>query len=122
MPQLAVRKMTDGVLILEDGRELAVDEKGYLTDHSQWDWSVAEHMAQNDAIVLTQDHQTVLKLFRDYYAQYEIEPPMRALVKLVATEMGDEKGNSRFLYRLFPEGPTTQASRYAGLPRPLSCI
>ena len=114
--------MTGGILSLEDGRQIAVDEKGYLADHSKWDLSVAKLMAQNDGIVLTQDHLDVLNIFREYFEHYEIEPPMRALVKLVASEVGDAKGNSRFLYRLFPEGPTTQASRYAGLPRPLSCI
>lgn len=114
--------MAEYVLNLEDGREIAVDEKGYLLNPSEWDREVAEHMAKRDGVKLTDDHLAVLGIFREYYARNEIEPPMRALVKLVAKEMGREKGNSRFLYRLFPEGPTTQACRYAGLPRPLSCI
>jgi len=99
-----------------------VDEKGYLLDPSVWERSVAEHMAKHDGVDLTEDHFAVIDIFRDYFRQYEIEPPMRALVKLVAERMGEEKGSSRFLYRLFPEGPTIQACRYAGLPRPLSCI
>ena len=49
-------------------------------------------------------------------------PPMRVLVKAVAVRLGSEKGESRYLYRLFPEGPAKQACRYAGLPRPVSCI
>jgi TusE/DsrC/DsvC family sulfur relay protein len=47
---------------------------------------------------------------------------MRALVKLVGERLGHEKGSSRYLYRLFPDGPGTQACRYAGLPRPVSCV
>ncbi|HKJ17464.1 MAG TPA: TusE/DsrC/DsvC family sulfur relay protein [Xanthomonadales bacterium] len=114
--------MSDGELILADGRRLSIDEKGYLVDQETWDIRVAEHMAQKDGIILTDDHLQVLKIFQGYFDAYEIEPPMRALVKLVAGKMGSEKGNSRFLYRLFPQGPVLQASRYAGLPRPLSCI
>lgn len=114
--------VTGDVLVLDDGRELEVDEKGYLTDWSQWDRRVAERLAQVEGIELTSDHWAVIELLRDYYASYEIEPPMRALVKLVGQKIGEDRGNSRFLYRLFPQGPTTQGCRLAGLPRPLSCI
>jgi tRNA 2-thiouridine synthesizing protein E len=105
-----------------NGRTLAVDEKGYLCEPSDWDRSVAEHMAAQDGIELTTAHFQVIEIFQDYFQRYEIEPPMRALVKLVRQKMGEECGKSRYLYRLFPDGPTTQACRYAGLPRPLSCI
>jgi TusE/DsrC/DsvC family sulfur relay protein len=105
-----------------DGRSIPVDDKGYLLDPSDWKRDVADCMALDDGIRLTEDHYAVIDIFREYFDQYEIEPPMRALVKLVAARMGEEKGSSRFLYRLFPQGPTTQACRYAGLPRPLSCI
>ena len=114
--------MAEETLTLENGRVIALDERGYLVDPSDWDERVAECMAQGDGVSLTADHYAVIDIFQDYFRRYEIEPPMRALVKLVAERMGEEKGNSRFLYRLFPEGPTTQACRYAGLPRPLSCI
>ena len=47
---------------------------------------------------------------------------MRLLVRELAGRIGAERGSSRQLYRLFPQGPARQACRYAGLPRPLSCI
>jgi tRNA 2-thiouridine synthesizing protein E len=47
---------------------------------------------------------------------------MRALVRAVRERLGTDQGSSRFLYRLFPDGPGTQGCRYAGLPRPVSCI
>jgi tRNA 2-thiouridine synthesizing protein E len=101
---------------------LAVDEKGYLLDWNDWSPEVARVMAAADGLVLTEDHWVILKLFRAYFEQYEIEPPMRALVRLVRDRLGPDKGNSRYLYRLFPDGPGTQACRYAGLPRPVSCV
>ena len=114
--------MAKPVLKLDDGREFVVDEKGYLLDPGAWVPQVAEFMARQDGMELSSDHHAVIGIFREYFAEYEIEPPMRALVKLVGQVLGDEKANSRYLYRLFPQGPTTQATRYAGLPRPLSCI
>ena len=113
--------MTTGVLAIGNMR-IAVDEKGYLLDPSDWTPEVATGMASADRIELTPDHWEVIAIFRDYYTRFEIEPPMRALVKEVRLRMGDAKGNSRFLYQLFPAGPPTQACRYAGLPRPVSCI
>lgn len=114
--------MRQSMLKMEDGRRIAIDEKGYLLDPSAWDLKVAHQMASDDGVTLVEDHLEILRIFRDYFEEYEIEPPMRALVKIAATELGKDKGNSRYLYRLFPQGPTTQACRYAGLPRPLSCI
>lgn len=109
-------------LRLPDGREVALDEKGYLLDPSEWSQAVAETMAAADGVELGPDHWTVLAIFRAYYAEFEIEPPMRALVRRAKAELGEDKGASRYLYALFPDGPGTQACRYAGLPRPLSCV
>jgi len=110
------------VLQLQDGTRLALDERGYLLDWRAWRPQVAEALAARDGITLTDAHWQVLEILREYFAEYEIEPPMRALVKLLRARCGDESLGSRSLYRLFPEGPARQASRYAGLPLPVSCI
>lgn len=113
--------MSAAVLHLPGDRSLPLDEKGYLLDWRGWTPAVAEAMAAADGLELGDDHWQVLRLFREYFDAYEIEPPMRALVRLVRERWGEDKGNSRYLYRLFPDGPGTQACRYAGLPRPVSC-
>jgi tRNA 2-thiouridine synthesizing protein E len=102
--------------------KVAVDEKGYLLNWLDWTPEVARFMAAADGVNLGDDHWAVLKIFREYFEQYEIEPPMRALVRLTREMLGEEKGNSRYLYRLFPAGPGIQACRYSGLPRPVSCV
>jgi tRNA 2-thiouridine synthesizing protein E len=43
-------------------------------------------------------------------------------VKAVQKEFGEEKGNSRYLHRLFPESPLKYACLIAGLPKPPGCI
>ena len=109
-------------LRLPGGVRLELDEKGYLLDPLAWTPQVAEHMASLDGVDLAADHWTVLEIYRAYFLQFDIDPPMRAVVKLATEKLGEKKGNSRYLYRLFPAGPGTQACRYAGLPRPVSCI
>ncbi len=100
----------------------ATDAKGYLLDAADWNRALALEMAATDGIQLGPDHWAVLDFFRSYFANYEIEPPMRVLVKWSRDSLGADKGSSRFLYRLFPQGPVIQASRYGGLPRPASCL
>ena len=44
------------------------------------------------------------------------------LVKTMAQKFGEEKGTSRYLQRLFPDGPAKQATKIAGLPKPAKCL
>jgi tRNA 2-thiouridine synthesizing protein E len=115
-------EMSGDTLRLPDGRRIAVDAKGYLCDPRDWSREVAEVMAAADGIELTSDHWTVLEVFREHFARFDVEAPMRVLVRQTRARLGEQKGTSRYLYRLFPDGPGTQACRYAGLPRPVSCI
>ncbi len=105
-----------------DGNSLTTDENGYLLDWLGWEPEVAEVMAREDAMELTPDHWQVLMILREYYQEFEIAPPVRALIGIMKERFGNKRLGSRELYRLFPEGPAKQACRYAGLPRPVSCI
>ena len=104
------------------GRRVQVDARGYLLDTSDWDETLAEALAASDGLRLSDDHWRVLRFLRGYYAQHGRSPAMRVLVKGLADQLGSEHANSRVLYRLFPQGPAKQAARYAGLPRPTSCV
>ena len=114
--------MNTGRSLQAGDRSHALDGEGYLLDFSSWTPEVAETMAKIDGLALTDEHWRIIRLLREYFAEYEIAPPMRALVGLLRERLGDERIESRMLYRLFPEGPAKQACRYAGLPRPVSCI
>ena len=104
------------------GRTVEIDDKGYLLVAEDWSREVALDMARRDGLQLDTDHWVVLAIFRDYYQQKQRELPMRVLVQMARQRLGPDKGNSRYLYRLFPKGPATQSCRYAGLPQPESCI
>ena len=109
-------------LELADGSWLALDEEGYLADWRAWSREAAESFAAAEGLELDEARWEVLNILRDFYAEFEIAPPMRALVKLLRERTGNDRLGSRELYRLFPGGPAKQAARIAGLPRPVSCI
>ncbi|WP_395374501.1 TusE/DsrC/DsvC family sulfur relay protein [Marinicella sp. W31] len=99
-----------------------LDSDGHLIDASIWTEAIAQQLAELDALNLTPEHFEILKLVQDLYAETHDTPPMRLLVKQIKIRLGEEKGNSRHLYRLFPEGPVRYASKYAGLPKPAHCM
>lgn len=104
------------------GKSLETDEEGYLTNLSDWEPGVAEIMSKEDDLELTSEHWEIITFLRDYYEEYQIAPAVRVLTKAVGKKLGKEKGNSKYLYTLFPYGPGKQACRFAGLPKPTGCI
>ncbi|OGT90900.1 MAG: sulfurtransferase TusE [Gammaproteobacteria bacterium RIFOXYA12_FULL_61_12] len=105
-----------------NGKVLETDEEGYLADITQWEPGVAEVMSKEDDLTLTAEHWELINFLREYYEEYQIAPAVRVLTKAVGKTMGKDKGNSKYLYSLFPYGPGKQACRYAGLPKPTGCV
>ncbi|WP_297207420.1 sulfurtransferase TusE [uncultured Pluralibacter sp.] len=109
-------------MLMLDGVEIETDSEGYLKESSQWSDALAEAIAQKEAITLSPEHWEVVRFVRDFYLEFNTSPAIRMLVKAMANKFGEEKGNSRYLYRLFPKGPAKQATKIAGLPKPVKCI
>jgi len=105
-----------------NGKSLETDEEGYLANINEWEPGVAEVMANQDDLELTSEHWEIIKFLREYYEEYQIAPAVRVLTKAVSKKLGASKGNSKYLYALFPYGPGKQACRYAGLPKPTGCV
>jgi tRNA 2-thiouridine synthesizing protein E len=105
-----------------NGENFDVDEEGYITDISVWNKDLADLIAKGEAIDMTDDHWEVVNFLRDYYEEYQVAPAVRVLTKAVKKSLGPEKGNSGYLYELFPYGPAKQACKIAGLPKPTGCV
>lgn len=101
---------------------IKTDKQGYLLDHRQWCEALASEMAERESMELTQAHWEVINFVREFYLTYNTSPAIRALTKAMKAEFGEAKASSRYLYKLFPEGPAKQATKYAGLPKPARCI
>ena len=99
-----------------NGVQVAVDDKGYLTDFDSWTSDIAGALAAEDTIdELTGDHWRVIDFLREFQVAHGVAPMIRVLCK--------ETGFSlKKIYELFPNGPAKGACRVAGLPRPDSCV
>lgn len=103
-------------------RTLELDKDGYLVDLNEWSADVANVLAAAESLELTPDHWEILELLRDFYAEYQLSPATRPLIKYTALKLGVEKGNSLHLNKLFNGTPAKLAAKLAGLPRPTNCL
>lgn len=105
-----------------NGKSYETDEEGYLINLNEWNMDVAKYIAQTESLNMTDNHWEVINFLREYYDEYQIAPAVRVLTKAIGKKFGAEKGNSQYLYELFPYGPGKQACKVAGLPKPTGCI
>ncbi len=98
-----------------DGREIELDEDGFIIDPEEWTEDVARLFAANEGIDLTGEHWKVINYLREYYAENQIAPMIRKLCK-------DTGFSLKQIYELFPAGPAKGACRIAGLPKPTGCV
>ena len=98
-----------------NGRQIHVNEEGFLTEYDEWDEDLAKVLAKNIDIDLTDAHWKVIRFLReDFRAQGET-----ATTRRVQT-MGGVPTKDQF--ELFPKKPAKKMAYIAGLPKPHGCV
>jgi tRNA 2-thiouridine synthesizing protein E len=98
------------------GKELDIDEDGFIQEPDKWDKAVAEDIAKTEeAYPMSEDHWKVVNYLRDYFLEFEIAPPIRMVTKQTGFDL-------KTIYKLFPGGPAKGACKVAGLPKPTGCV
>lgn len=98
------------------GKQIEVDEDGFLCDPEQWNEEVVQAFAkQEDIEELTDDHWKVINYLRDYHQRFGTAPMIRKLCKETGFTLQQ-------IYGLFPSGPAIGACKLAGLPKPTGCV
>lgn len=97
-------------------------DQGFLVNPLDWNEAVAQWLAELNNIPLTEEHWEIILYIRQYYQHYKHLPNARVFTKAIARELGEDKGNSRYLHKLFPDGPLKYACKLAGLPKPPTCL
>lgn len=103
-------------------RQIELDKDGYLVDLQDWSPEVAQALAAREELVLSEAHWQIIELLRSFYAEFQLSPATRPLVKYVAAKLGPELGNSLHLNALFKGTPAKLAAKLAGLPKPTNCL
>ncbi len=98
-----------------NGFTIDLNDEGYMTNHAQWNREIANLLAQEMGITLTDAHWKVLDFIDRDFQEKKVVPGMRRMNKV---------GNipTKDLYSLFPDGPIKKAARIAGYPKPASCV
>jgi TusE/DsrC/DsvC family sulfur relay protein len=97
------------------GREIDLDEEGFLTDPSQWDEELATQLAANIGLELTDRHLEVIRFARADQAEQGETPTIRRLQAVGGFA-------TKELFQLFPKKPAKKLSYVAGLQKPVGCV
>lgn len=109
------------VLIVE-GVEIPTNNEGFVTDAALWNEAVGRELARLNGIEISPAHWEILFFVREYYFQYQHLPNARMFAAAIRRQLGEDKAGSRYLQKLFPEGPLKYACKLAGLPKPPTCL
>lgn len=98
------------------GKEIEMDEDGFIQNPDQWDEAVAAELANGEGIeTLTEEHWKLVNYIRAYYKEFSVAPMIRKLCK-------DTGFSLQRIYELFPSGPAKGLCKVAGLPKPTGCV
>lgn len=98
------------------GKQIEIDEDGFIQDPSAWDEGVARDLAKTEGVeTMSEDHWKLVNYLRDYYLKFGIAPMIRKLCKETGFPL-------KQIYELFPSGPAKGACKVAGLPKPTGCV
>ncbi|MEZ9233421.1 TusE/DsrC/DsvC family sulfur relay protein [Vibrio amylolyticus] len=109
-------------MFIYNGNEIQTDAQGYLLNYTDWEEGMIQALANDEGIELTDAHLEVVHFVREFYLEFKTSPAVRMLVKAMEKAHGPEKGNSKYLFKLFKKGPAKQATKLAGLPKPAKCL
>ncbi len=87
---------------------------------ADWDVSVAETVAREDGLQLTEDHWQLVRALQEYYDKAE-RPHLRQ-IKDALEESFHSKGGMKYLHQIIPGGPVAQGCKLAGLAVPAGAV
>ena len=100
-----------------DGKAIETTPTGFLVNVADWNERIAQVIAEQEDVTLTDKHWDVINYLRDEYIDNNgNQPNTRNLVKAMAKIWNDKSVNAKTLYELFPGDPSKQAGRIGGLP------
>lgn len=97
------------------GREVEVNEEGFLTRPEQWSEDLAPELARLIGLDLTDAHWELIRFLRsDHAVQGET-----ATLRRVSTQTGTPV---KEIFGLFPGKPAKKLAYVSGLPKPKGCV
>lgn len=102
--------------LLVDGKEVLTDQEGYILNMDEWSEGFARAQAEQEKLVLTDEHWDVIHFIRTYYEEHNVQAQVRDMIRHFREAWGPERGNNHHLHEIFPMGgPQKQGNRLAGI-------
>jgi len=102
--------------LLVDGKEVLTDQEGYILNMDAWSEGFARAQAEQEKLVLTDEHWDVIHFIRTYYEEHNVQAQVRDMIRHFREAWGPERGNNHHLHEIFPMGgPQKQGNRLAGI-------
>lgn len=100
-----------------NGRQLEVNEEGFLVHPEEWNEEIAALLAREEEHIdmLTEEHWAVIRFIRSHFEDSHSAPMVRSVCKTTGLPL-------KRVYELFPSGPAKGACKLAGLPKPDGCV
>lgn len=99
-----------------NGSSIETTANGFLVDVGDWNRELAEVIAKEEGVDLTGKHWDLIEYLRDEYINNNSnQPNTRHIVKAMSEKWGEKIGQKE-IYALFPNDPSKQGGRIAGLP------
>lgn len=110
--------MTDTRQSPENIAIVPTDDEGYLLDPADWNEKLAEAIAEQEGLRLTDLHWQVLRFMRAFYDDRQVAADARFVIKHLAEDAGLGGAARSRLFELFPYGYVKQGCKIAGMRRP----
>ena len=102
--------------LLVDGKEVLTDQEGYILNMDEWSEGFARAQAEQEKLLLTDEHWDVIHFIRTYYEEHNVQAQVRDMIRHFREAWGPERGNNHHLHEIFPMGgPQKQGNRLAGI-------
>src|SRR3954452_5830383 len=98
-----------------DGQTIHVNDEGFMTDPTEWTEPLAESLAAQIGIDLTDEHWQAIHFLRDDFAAQGETATLRRIRVLGGIP-------TKSLFQLFPQKPAKKLAYVAGLPKPHGCV
>ena len=102
--------------------DIELDDEGYLLNPGDWSPEVAQLLANEIDIELTDERLEIVHFVREHFEERECIPEMRTLLKTLRERHGKETATRKYVYKLFPYGYGQQACKIAGMRKPLKLL
>ena len=98
-----------------EGRQVHVDDEGFLTEYDEWDEDLARILAASIGIDLTDEHWKVIRFLRSDFATQGETATARRVQTVGGVPVKEQ-------FALFPKKPAKKMAYIAGLPKPHGCV